>query len=183
MLPVTDQEQAIGTLAAGSADLQSQLARLRYAAITQALPAPSGPVPAAKLRAFKEDNSEKLRRCRTFLDDKLADLAVLTDPELRTVKAARIMHELEDDVKSLQEDMNKKRWPGVVLVGFGGVMGAALATAATVATGGAALAIGLGVGAGVLQTGGAGFAAVKLMRRPRYNPRAPLAYAALASRL
>jgi hypothetical protein len=185
-LPVTDREQAIGTLAEGSADLQSQLARLRYAAITQALPAPKGPVPAAKLKAFKEDNSEKLRRCRTFLDDKLADLAAMTDPkqrEVREVKAAQIMQELEDDVKSLQERMNKRRWPGVVLVGFGGVMGAALATAATVATGGAALAVGLGVGAGLLQTGGAGYAAVKLMRRPRYDPRAPLAYAALASRL
>jgi hypothetical protein len=182
-LPVTDRKQAIGTLAAGPADLQSQLARLRYAAITRALPAPRGSVPAAKLKAFKEDNSEKLRRCRVFLDDKLADLATLKDPELREVKAARIMQEIEDDVKSLQERMNKRRWPGVVLVGFGGVMGAALATAATVVTGGAALAVGLGVGAGLIQTGGAGYAAVKLVRRPRYDPRAPLAYAALASRL
>ena len=198
-LPVTDQEQAIATLAADSAYLKSQLAqlrhaadptglnrqlaRLRYAAITQALPAPSGPVPAVKLRAFKEDNSEKLRRCRIFLDDKLADLAAVTDPELRRVKAAQIMQELEDDVKSLQELMNKRRWPAVALIGFGGVMGAALATAVTLATGGGALAVGFGVGAGVLQTGGAGYAAVELMKRPRYNARAPLAYAALAGRL
>ena len=33
-------------------------------------------------------------------------------------------------------------------------MGAALATAVTLATGGGALAVGFGVGAGVLQTGG-----------------------------
>lgn len=53
---VTDREQAIGTLAAGSTDLQSQLAQLRYAAITQALPAPSGPVPAVKLKDLKKDD-------------------------------------------------------------------------------------------------------------------------------
>ena len=182
-LPVTEQEQAIGTLTAATGDLKRELAQLRYAAITQALPAPSGPVPAAELKAFKEDNSEKLSRCRSFLDNKLADLAVLTDLELRRVKADRITQELKDDVKSLQEGMNKRRWPGVALVGFGGVMGVALTTAATVATGGTALAVGLAVGAGVLQTGGAAYAAAELIKRPRYNPRAPLAYAALASRL
>ena len=120
-LPVTDQEQAIATSAADSTESESaqlrhaadptglnrQLARLRYAAMTQALPAPSGPVPAVKLRAFKEDNSEKLRRCRIFLDDKLADLAAVTTLTVR-VKAAQIMEELEDDVKSLQELMNKR---------------------------------------------------------------------------
>ena len=180
---MTDQEQAIGTLAADSGDLQSRLAWLRYAAISQALPAPSGPVPAVKLRAFKEDNSEKLHRCRVFLDGKLADLAAEQDHELRKVRSALIMQELEDDVQSLLESMNKRRWPGVVLVGFGGVMGAALATAATVVTGGAALAVGLGVGAGLLQTAGAGYVALSFMRDPGYDPRAPLAYAALASRL
>jgi Family of unknown function (DUF6236) len=170
-------------LAVDPGDRMRELAQLRYAAITQALPAPSGPVPAVQLRAFKEDNSDKLQRCLTHLNGKLADLAAQEDAELRRVKAAAIMQELEDDVKSLQERMNKRRWPGVALVGFGAVMGAALATAATLATGGGALALGFGVGAGVLQTTGAGYAAAELIKRPRYNPRAPLAYAALAARL
>jgi hypothetical protein len=198
-LPVTDQERAIGTLAADStylkvqlgrlrhaadsADLTSQLARLRYAAITDALPAPRGPVPAVKLKAFKEENYDKLRRCRIYLDDKLADLATLADLEQRKVKSARIMQELEDEVKSLQEQMNKKRWPGVAVGGFGGVMGGALATVAPLAAGGTTLTAGLGVGAGVLATVSAAYAAVQLMQSPRYDPRAPLAYAALAARL
>jgi inosine-uridine nucleoside N-ribohydrolase len=47
-------------------------------------------------------------------------------------------------------------WPKVVLVGFGGVTGIALATAATIASGGTALSVGLSIGAGVLQAGAAG---------------------------
>jgi hypothetical protein len=181
-LPVTDHEQAIGTLAGAPGDLDYELAQLRYAVITQALPAPSGPVPATELRKFKGRNSDKLIRCRKYLDGKLADLAGMP-AELRKVKADAIMQELEDDVKSLQEQMNKARWPGVDLVGFGGVMGVALETAATVAHGGGALALGLGVGAGALLAGREAYAAAELIKRPRYNPRAPLAYAALAGRL
>ena len=86
-------------------------------------------------------------------------------------------------MKSLQEQMNKARWPGVNLVGFGAVMGVALETAATVAHGGSALALGLGVGAGALLAGREAYAAADLRRQSRYNRRAPLAYAALASRL
>jgi hypothetical protein len=182
MLPVTDQERSLGTVAP-AADLTQGLAQLRYAAITEALPAPRGPVPPKQLRAFKDDNSEALLRCRRHLDGKLADLATLTEPQLRRVKGAAIRQEIEDDVARLHEQMNKKRWPGVVLVGFGGVMGAALATAAVVVTGGSALAVGLGVGAGVLQLGGAAHTAAELIKKPRYDPRAPLAYAALAARL
>ena len=137
----------------------------------------------AQLKSFKQNNADKLRRCRTYLDAKLADLAAETNPELRAVKAPDVMQELEADVAVLIERMNKKRWPGVVLVGFGGVMGAALATGAAAATGGGALAMGLGIGAGVLQIGAAGHVAGELVTSHRYNPRAPLAYAALASRL
>jgi hypothetical protein len=183
MLPVTDQEQSLGTIAPAGADLTHDLAQLRYAVITEALPAPRGPVAADQLRAFKEENSEALLRCRRHLDGKLAGLATETDPELRRVTGAAIRQEIEDDVARLREQMNKKRWPGVILVGFGGVMGAALATAAVLATGGGALVVGLGVGAGVLQLGGAGYAAAELIRQPRYDPRAPLAYAALSARL
>jgi hypothetical protein len=183
MLPVTDQEQAIGTLVMASGDLGHQLAQLRYSAITRVLPVPSKSVPVTELKAFKEKNADKLHRCRAFLDGKLADLAGVADPELRRVKGALIRQEIEDDIKSLQESMKKRKWPRVLLVGFGGVMGAALTTAAAVATGGTALVAGLAVGAGVFQIGTATPLAIELMKQPRYNSRAPLAYAALASKL
>lgn len=182
-LPVTDQKRAIGPLGADEPDLERQLASLRYAAVTSALPAPAGPVPAAELRAFKEANADKLVRCRRFLDHRLADLAAEADPYLREVKTAGVLQEIEDEVRTLEESMRKRHWPRVTLVGFGGVMGAALAVAATAAAGGTALAVGLGVGAGVLQLGAATQAAKDLIKQSRFDPTTPLAYAALSARL
>jgi hypothetical protein len=182
-LPVTDQKQTIGSLGEDSPDLERQLASLRYAAVTSALPAPAEPVPAAELRAFKEANTDKLVRCRRFLDRRLADLASEADPYLRKVKADGVLQEIEDEVKTLEEGMRKRHWPRVTLIGIGGVMGAALAVASVAVTGGTALAVGLGVGAGVLQLGAATHAAAELINQPRFDPRAPLAYAALAAQL
>lgn len=51
MFPVTDEEWIIGSLAAGdSTDLEQRLTSLRYAAVTQALPAPAGHVSAIEIR-------------------------------------------------------------------------------------------------------------------------------------
>jgi hypothetical protein len=183
MVPVTDQPEAIATLDGGSGDFDQRLAALRYAVITQALPAPQAAVGAVELRAFKERHRDELRRCRLHLDGKLADLAALEDARLRQVKTTVLLQEIHDDVAELEEAMKKRRWPKVALVGFGGVVGAALATATVFATGGTALGVGLGLGAGVVQMAAAGQGAVDLVRTPRYNRRAPLAYAALAARL
>lgn len=182
ILPVTDRMDAVGALAGTTNSLEQRLSSLRYRTIMEALPAPRGPVAPAKLRGFKEDHAEQLQRCRRFLDGKLADLASKDDDELREVRLGAIMQEIEDDVATLMDQMNKRKWPGVALLGFGGVMGAALTTAAAVVTGGTALAVGLAVGSGLTGLGGAGYSAVDLIRRPQFDPRAPLAYAALASR-
>jgi hypothetical protein len=174
----------MATLGGGATDdFERRLSELRYAAITEALPAPHGPVAATDLQDFKEKHAEQLKRCRVHLDGKLADLAAMEHDQLRQVKAASILQEIQDDVASLLERMQKRRWPMVLLVGVGGVVAAGLAIATTVATGGTALALGLGVGAGVVPLGGAVAKAGEIIKEPRYNPRAPLAYAALAARL
>lgn len=183
MLPVTDQTRSIGTLLPGNGDVDRRLAELRFAVITDALPAPSSPVPAKELRAFKEENREELQRCRVFLDAKLADLALIDDAILRDVKSKGIMQEMERDVANLREQMQKKRWPKVLMVGFGGVTAIALTAAATIVSGGGALAVGLSLGAGVLEVGATGQKVAELLKQRAYNPREPLAYAALASRL
>ncbi|MCP2032604.1 hypothetical protein L1277_002714 [Okibacterium sp. HSC-33S16] len=183
LLPVTDQRRAIGILAPGIDDVDRRLAELRFAVIMDALPAPSSPVPAAELRAFKEDNHEELQRCRVFLDAKLVDLALIDNATQREVKAKGVMQEIERDLAKLREQMQKKRWPKVVLVGFGGVTGIALATAATIVSGGAALSVGLSVGAGVLEAGAVGYGVAELLKQRAYDPLEPLAYAALASQL
>jgi len=183
LLPVTDRTQSMETFASGGDDTNRRLAELRYSVIRDALPAPGGPISVADIRAFKEKNWEELNRCRVYIDARLADLSQLPDPMLRDVKAKGIMQEIEREVAVLREQMEKRRWPKIALVGFGGVMGVALTTAATAATGGAALAVGLSLGAGVLQAGAAAFQVADSLKQRPYDPRAPLAYAALAGRL
>lgn len=182
-LPVTNRRESIATLGGPHRSVEQRLATLRYAVITEALPSPSAAVRPSELRAFKEKNAEKLTRCKLHLDGVLADIAAADDPELAGVRLKSMMGAVEDDIATLREQMNQRKWPGVTLLGFGAVVGAALTTAAVIATGGTALAVGLGVGAGITQLGAAGYATAELIRKPRFNPRAPLAYAALASNL
>jgi hypothetical protein len=168
---------------AANGDIEHRLSALRYVAITEALPVPQGPVKAADLLAFKDKHAEQLQRCRVRLDGKLADVAAEADDHLRKVKAAEVLQEIRDDVAILQEDMNKKKWPKVLLVGVGGVAAAGLGIAGTVVTGGAALAVGLAVGSGAISAGVAGHKVIELIKMPRYDRHAPFAYAALSARL
>lgn len=187
IFPVTDSPAAIGTLnQQGLSDNRSttqRLAALRYAVIEQTLPAPQGPVPAAELRRFKDDNAERLQRCRTYLDGKLADLATIDDPALREVKQSALVQEIEDDVSLLQEQMARRLWPKITLVGIGGVMGAALSMGDQLSDAANPLAYGLAVGTGLINLGAPGYGLYELLKQPRLDPRAPLAYAALASQL
>jgi hypothetical protein len=204
MLPVTDRQRAIANLAepdavdprdpaerlADAAEpaeadeaLDARLARLRYVLVRHALPAPSRPVPAQELRRFKDRHEDRLRRCRHHLDARLAALAKEDDPAHRTVQAAELLDAIHDDVEVLAEKMRQRRWPKVLLVGVGGVTSTALAVAGIVATGGAPLAVGLAAGCGVLDIGAAGYGLAELLTQPRYDKRAPLAYAALVERV
>lgn len=185
--PVTDSPGALGTLNLhGVRDERStaqRLAALRYSVIEQALPAPQGPVSVEELRRFKDDNTEALRRCRTYLDGKLADLAALDDPDLRQVKQVALLQEIEDDVARLQEQMTERRWPKISLVGFGGVVGAALSMADQLADADNPLAMGLAVGTGLLSLAPPMYDLFEMVDQPQMDPRAPLAYAVLAGRL
>lgn len=94
-----------------------------------------------------------------------------------------ITQEIADDVARLQEAMSKRRWPRTTLVGFGGVVGAALGLAAGTLGSGSPLELGLAAGAGVTALGQAGYNVREQLREPVFDARSPLAYAALASRL
>jgi hypothetical protein len=83
----------------------------------------------------------------------------------------------------LREQMERRHWPRIVMVGIGGVVGAALAMASGVVTAGGTLALGLAVAGGTVSLAGAGYQATSIFREPRFNKRAPLAYAALAADL
>jgi hypothetical protein len=175
MLPVTDLKVAIETLAGGT-DSRSQL-------VMEALPAPSAAVSPSELVAFKDKNAQRLLRCRRFLDGKLAELAAIEDDYLHEVRRAALTQEIEDEVENLKEQMNKRKWPRVVLVGVGGVVASGLAGAAALAAGGTPLALGLGVAAGIAPLPAAAHGLGELARRPQKSDRAPLAYAVLAGQL
>jgi hypothetical protein len=155
MLPVTDQEDAIATLDLDSSDFRRRLAHLRYSTITRALPAPRGAVSAADLIDFKEKNLDVLRRCRKYLDHKLSDLAKEEDPEAREARADWVLQGIEDEVASLTEKMERRRWPRITLGGFGGITAAGLTAATPLMTGGSLLQVGLAVGIGLLELGAA----------------------------
>jgi hypothetical protein len=183
VFPVTDSARSIASLGSEGQDFNARLRELRYAAVLEALPAPSAPVPARELASFKDNHQDQLRRLRLQLDGRLADIAAIDDEDLRRVKGNAVMQEIHDDVAVLQEQMTKRSWPRVVLVGVGGVVAPALLLASTVATGGAALALGLAVGSGAVTTGTAAYQATKMIGSSRFDRHAPLVYAALAGAL
>jgi hypothetical protein len=181
--PVTDKAVAIASLSSSPDDVMTRLQELRYAVITSALPAPAWAVAPKELRKFKDKHQDQLRRLRHHVDGRLADLAAIDDAALREVKANSVLEEIRDDVAVLSEKMTRRNWGRIVLIGVGGVVGAALATASAVSTAGGTLALGLAVGGGTASLGSATYQATEIFRQPRYNKRAPLAYAALASKL
>jgi hypothetical protein len=183
MFPVTDKSEILAGLTQPIDNTASRLAEWRYATITQALPMPSHTVPPLELARFKEHYGDELRRLRTYLNGKLIDLATTDDEYALQVKKERILQEIRDDVARLTEQMSRRRWPRTILVGVGGVVAAGLTTGAVIATGGSALAFGLGIAGSAAALGPAAYQASDVIRSPRIDLREPLAYAALAGAL
>jgi hypothetical protein len=184
LYPVTDSSDNIRSLTApATADMATRLRELRYVAIREALPAPSRPVSVTELRSFRDSHGEELRRLRRYLNSNLVYLAEIDDDRDRHEMTQDVLQGIRDDVAVLTEQMKKRRWPKITLIGVGGLVGSALATAAAIASGGAALVIGLGVASGSVYMTQAGATIVDLIRSPRFDESAPLAYAALAQAL
>ncbi|WP_217179149.1 DUF6236 family protein [Streptomyces sp. AC495_CC817] len=182
-MPVTDDIQSIADLGPPDSDMEMRLRKLRYAVVTQALPVPSGYVPAREIADFKASHGDKLIRLRRFLDGKIADLAVIDDEHVMRAKCDTLSQEIQDQIAVLRELMSQKSWPKVAFASVGGVLGSGLAAVVPFAAGGNALAIGLSVAAGTAGLGKAGYEAMDVLRAPRYDFRQPLVYAALAQGL
>jgi Family of unknown function (DUF6236) len=184
LFPVTDTESSLQALVEPiSADASSRLRVLTYSTITQALPAPSRLVPPDEIASFKDRHGDQLRRLRQSLNGKLADLAAIDDDFLRDTKTESFIQEIQDDVAVLVEQMEKRRWPRIVFVGVGGFVASAAALGLTIASGGTALAVGLGITGGIASLGPVGYQAADLFRSPRFDEHSPMAYAALAQAL
>ena len=184
LFPVTDSRSSLSNLITPNKDtVTSRFRALRYTTITQALPVPSRLIPVAELASFKERYGDQLHRLQRHLNGQIVDLAVIEDDSLRSAKAESVIQEIQDDVAVLTEHMLKRRWPKVVLAGVGGLVASALAAGTAIASGGGALAVGLGIASGLASMGPAGYQAVDLISSPGWDQRSPLAYAALAQTL
>lgn len=183
LFPVTDSEQAIAALASPTGAMHDRLRDLRYNVVVDALPVPSKPLDAAEIADFKRKHQDELTRLRTYLDARLVDLAQIDDQQVRQVKKAQIVLEISDDVAKLQERMKKRNWPKIALVSIGGVVGASLMLAGTIATGGGALALGLAVGGGFSTLGSASYTAAEIIQAPRFDATSPFVYSALIAQL
>jgi uncharacterized protein DUF6236 len=181
--PVTDTGASLRHLARPLLQPAGQLAEMRYVAITQALPVPSRVVPPGEIADFKQRYSDQLRRLRIYLNGHLADLAEIDDEYLRDAKLESLLQEIRDDVEILRERMARRRWPRIVLVGVAGLIASGAAIGAAVASGGTALALGLGVSGGMASLGPAGYQMADVARAWNADKRTPLAYAALAEGL
>jgi hypothetical protein len=180
-LPVTDTKASFLSAIGPSVD-STDLRQLRYSLITAALPAPTEIIPIPDLWKFKDDHFDQLKRLRVYIDNALVDVAQLDSLEYREARFAELKAKTADEVAGLIEQMEKRRWPKIALLGVGGVVAALMGTAATLVTGGSALAVGLAIGAGTLSAAAGASTFSDEVKAPHYNARSPFAYAAITSK-
>jgi hypothetical protein len=178
LFPVTNSAESMALLGPPGSDVASQLKSLRYAALAQALPAPSRPVSAAQLKEFKDQHGDDLRRLRRHLNGELARIIAVEDPELREATKDGIFQNIEDQVARLGEQMTRRHWPRIVLVGFAGVVATAMATVGAAVTPASALIHGLDIGSTAIALSPALIQAADAVRAPRFDVHSPFVYAA-----
>jgi hypothetical protein len=148
--------------------------------IHDVLPSPLRPLDPEEIAEFKEAHGEELRRLRNWVDKKILEGSQYEDEQL-SIWARGLKFEVEEDIVALSEAMKRRRWPKVALVGVGGVVASGLSLVNDVVTSMDVLSLGLTAGSSVIGLASAGMSLAELRRAPKYDHRAPLAYAALAT--
>jgi hypothetical protein len=178
LFPVTNSSEMMALLGTPAPDMATRLQSLRYEVLSQALPAPSRPIPAVQIKDFKKDHGDDLRRLRRFLNGQLATIAQIEDPDLREARKDGIFQEIEDQVARLREQMSRRHWPRIIAVGIAGVAASATATLGAIITPGSAMIHGLEIGAAALSIGPAVVGAADTVRPRQFDTHSPLVYAA-----
>jgi hypothetical protein len=158
------------------------LQSLKCVAIRRALPAPSGPISPSELVSFKRAHEGQLRNLHNYLNNALSEMAAIPNEELRKDLTDNVINNISDEVRVLSDQMSKK-WSKIVLNGVAAVVLTGLGVGAIVASGGAALGIGLGVAAAAGSQGAYGWQFARGIRFQRTALDKPLAYAALVKAL
>jgi hypothetical protein len=109
-------------------------------------------------------------------------MAAIPNEELRKDLTDNVINNISDEVRVLSDQMSKK-WSKIVLNGVAAVVLTGLGVGAIVASGGAALGIGLGVAAAAGSQGAYGWQFARGIRFQRTALDKPLAYAALVKAL
>lgn len=178
--PVTDDKRAIH---ASRADIEANdRSQFIYRSIHEVLPGPSISIAPGEIMDFKNRYNSELRRLRHWIDDKFLLASQISSTDI-SLWERHIREEVEDEIEILREGMNRRRWPRVLLGTVGALIGNGVGMANSVVSSDSMLELGLGVGAATIAASTTLPAVIESARYPRYDRRAPLAYAALTANL
>lgn len=177
--PITDDQRFIQ--ASNTEIVSTERKHYIYRSIHEVLPGPSISIPPREIMEFKNRYSSELRRLRGWIDDQF--LSSMNIPWTENDLWERRMRErVAEQVEFLREGMNR-RWPRVLVGTVGALFGNGAGIANSIVSSDSMLELGLGLGSATIAATTSMPAVVESARRPRYDHRAPLAYAALTTNL
>jgi len=115
--PTTDEEGILESLALAGAPSSLgivRLAALRLVILEEALPAPSGPLHASEIRAFKDTYGEELRRFRRYIERELTSIAAVQDTGLCEHRLQILKEEIHDETASIRSRMEDRGWTRLI---------------------------------------------------------------------
>lgn len=170
MRPLTDDETALAAvqeLSRGISPGHAERAGINMALLTDVLPAPGGDVDIDELATFKADNTKLLRGFRNRVEKSVLRVLDITDADHRSEMLDREKMSLEDELATVVEKFERRRWK--VVLGDMGV--SALAAAPDLLIGGSPASGGASALLAAMQS---------LAARKGQLKNEPLAYAAFA---
>jgi hypothetical protein len=180
MTPITDSAEcleAITWIPTGEGGVNARLDPIRTEILAEILPAPIDPVHPADLAQFKERHGKQLAAFRAAVEQRVALVAAIEDPQLRAHSTGLVTTELKEQLKEITSRMEEHNWHRI---GFGTLLAVAaggVTAADAVVTGGMLTCAGASLG-----LTSAVYSAFEGARTPADLLVHPMGYAALAHR-
>ena len=117
MMPITDRPASFGAYAGEARrlevpdNLQNQI---RVTLLREILPAPMAPISTAELIKFKERHGVLLQRFRASIEQRVADLAAVTNAEIRAERIRQVVDNAQERIEEIQARMEERGWKNVV---------------------------------------------------------------------
>jgi hypothetical protein len=152
MVPITDQPKALAAFRNVRMDLSQNhesvivdTDAVRTCMLRAVLPAPSA-IRAAELAEFKAQHRGQLVQMRSRVENEILKAAVIADPEYRARQLDLSVEALREETQEIAARMTENRWTSVSPATVVGVVGAGVAVADAVLTGGLLTMSGASVG-------------------------------------